>query len=59
MAGKYGEDPNVVNELGHTVYPKWVQGQLVNNAQEEAELTGEPVKDDKNKSKKKSENWTE
>lgn len=41
----YGKDPNILNEYGHSVYPKMVypQGQanpgiIVNNEQEEKEL---------------------
>lgn len=54
----FGKDPNIINEYGHTAYPKWVDHPtnktkhsvipskeipvrvLVNNAEEEAEVTG-------------------
>ena len=41
----YGKDPNILNEYGHTKYPMWVDAPngsrvLVQNAEEEAELTG-------------------
>lgn len=39
----FGKDPNIINEYGHTRYPKWVGDQIVNSAEEEAELTGEKV----------------
>ena len=45
----YGKDPNIINELGHTIYPKMVYpkgktepGQVVRNAKEEAEVMGKP-----------------
>lgn len=38
----YGKDPNIINEYGHSIYPKWVYpagkdqpGLIVNNAEEE------------------------
>lgn len=47
----YGKDDNIINQLGHTVYPKWVYpsgnsapGVIVNSAEEEAALTGEKPK---------------
>lgn len=50
----FGKDPNILNEYGHTVYPKWVDSKsegkrvLVANAEEEAIHTGQvesaPVK---------------
>lgn len=41
----YGKDPNIINEFGHTMYPKWVKNSanedvIVNSAEEEAELLG-------------------
>jgi hypothetical protein len=43
----YGTDPNIINEYGHTAYPKWVypngpanEGFIVNSAAEEAEKLG-------------------
>lgn len=38
----YGKDPNILNEFGHTAYPKWVNGTLVQNAEEEKALTNPP-----------------
>ena len=46
----YGADPNILNELGYTEYPKWVDSKIenkrvvVNNPTEEASHTGEPAK---------------
>lgn len=44
----YGKDPNIINEFGHTMYPKWVKGPngdvIVKNAREESEVTGVEVK---------------
>lgn len=44
----YMKDPNILNEMGHTVYPKMVYpngrdhpGTVVNNAKEEEELMGQ------------------
>lgn len=37
----FGKDPNIMNEFGHTKYPKWVKGKIANNEAEEAELMGE------------------
>ena len=41
----YGKDPNIINELGHTIYPKMIYPQgrdfpgiVVHSAREEAEL---------------------
>jgi hypothetical protein len=34
----FGKDPNILNELGHTKYPMWVNGQLANNEEEENAL---------------------
>lgn len=41
----YGKDPNIINECGHTIYPKLIYpqgkenpGVIVKNAREEAEL---------------------
>lgn len=42
----FGKDPNILNELGHTKYPMWVDSKIsggrvvVNNAMEEAQHTG-------------------
>lgn len=43
----FGKDPNIVNELGHTLYPKMVYpdgpmtvGKVVHNAEEEANVMG-------------------
>jgi len=40
----FGIDPNIINEYGHTLYPKWVkvgdEMVIVQSAREEAELTG-------------------
>lgn len=42
----YGKDPNILNELGHTKYPMWVDSVIegkrvvVNNPMEEAQHTG-------------------
>jgi hypothetical protein len=50
----YGKDPNILNEYGHSIYPKMVYpqgkdfaGQIVNNQAEEDALMGvkEPLKD--------------
>lgn len=53
----HGKDPNIINELGHTHYPKWIEHPtdkeasgrwplrvLVQDADEEAEITGKPTK---------------
>lgn len=46
----YGKDPNIINQLGHTVYPKWVDSKIdgkrviVNSPMEEAQHLGEEVK---------------
>jgi hypothetical protein len=39
----YGKDPNIINEYGHSIYPKWIYpngkdqpGVIVNDATEEA-----------------------
>jgi len=34
----FGKDPNIINELGHTKYPKWVNGVVVQNEEEENAL---------------------
>ncbi len=46
----YGKDPNIMNEFGHTHYPKWIypngtnnNGVLVNDAKHEKELMGDMV----------------
>lgn len=39
----YGIDPNILNEYGHTRYPKWVDGVVVNSEAEEKALTGKEV----------------
>jgi hypothetical protein len=40
----YGVDPNIMNEFGHTIYPKFIkigeESRIVNSAREEMELTG-------------------
>jgi hypothetical protein len=36
----YGIDPNIMNEFGHTIYPKFIGDKIVNSAREEMELTG-------------------
>ena len=46
----YGKDPNIMNEYGHTVYPKWVKTKdgiqaIAQNAAHEAELVGEKIKE--------------
>ncbi len=46
----YGKDPNIMNEFGHTHYPKWVypdgkDGVLVHNVKEEKEVMG--IKEEK------------
>ncbi len=39
----FGKDPNILNELGHTVYPKWIDSKregkrvIVESAMEEAQ----------------------
>lgn len=48
----FGKDPNIINEFGHTHYPKWVKNKegvavVVNSSDEEAEIVGKPVKEDK------------
>lgn len=48
----FGKDPNILNEIGHTAYPKWVYpngkdhpGVIVNNPDEEDKALGkEPTK---------------
>lgn len=41
----YGKDPNIINEFGHTMYPKWVDSKvegkrvIVKNPMEEAQHT--------------------
>lgn len=44
----YGNNPNIINEAGHTRYPKRITDQhgkrvIVNNPDEEAEATGKEV----------------
>jgi hypothetical protein len=44
----FGIDPNILNEFGHTVYPKWVKNQsgvdvIVNNKKEEEETIPKPA----------------
>jgi len=34
----FGKDPNIINEYGHTKYPKWVNGVVVNSEEEENAL---------------------
>ena len=38
----YGTDPNILNCFGHTKYPMWCNGKIVNNADEEAAALGKP-----------------
>ena len=40
----FGKDPNIINEYGHTHYPKWVDGVIVQDSKEEQELTGKKPK---------------
>ena len=45
----FGKDPNIINEYGHTHYPKWVENEkgecvIVQDAKEEQELTGKKPK---------------
>lgn len=40
----HGKDPNIMNEFGHTVYPKWVKGQIAKDAKHEKEILGEEKK---------------
>lgn len=62
----YGTDPNILNEFGHTAYPKWVatgektdKGHevrvLVKDEAEETEVTGKKAD---NKAKPKPEGWS-
>lgn len=41
----YGIDPNILNQYGHTAYPKWInvggEQRIVKSALEEQELTGQ------------------
>lgn len=42
----FGKDDNILNEFGHTMYPKYVKNEdgnlvIVNNKKEELEATGE------------------
>lgn len=46
---EYGSNPNILNEYGHTAYPKMIYpdgkespGVVVNSLEEERALTGEP-----------------
>ena len=34
----FGKDPNILNELGHTKFPMWVNGKIANNEEEEKAL---------------------
>jgi hypothetical protein len=57
----YGKDPNILNEFGHTKYPKWVKtkdgtSEVAKDAKHEAELTGEEVS---NEPVKVAKGWTE
>ena len=45
----HGVDPNIMNEFGHTHYPKWVNGVLCKDEKHEKEVLGEEVKDGKKK----------
>lgn len=45
----FGKDPNIINEYGHTHYPKWVENSegnrvIVQDAKEEMEATGKKPK---------------
>jgi hypothetical protein len=51
----YGKDPYIINQLGHSLYPKWVYpqgnenpGVIVKNEKEEAEALGKKVEPVKN-----------
>jgi hypothetical protein len=52
----YGTDPNIINEYGHTLYPKWIDSKIegkrivVNSPMEEAQHT--EVKEEKKEEKK-------
>lgn len=39
----FGKDPNILNEYGHTKYPMWVNGKIVNNEEEENALRNPPA----------------
>jgi hypothetical protein len=58
----YGKDPNVANEFGHTVYPKWVKHKdtgaqvIVNDKDEEDEIAA-PVEEAPKGKKAKPEVW--
>lgn len=49
----FGKDPNIINELGHTRYPKWIDSKIegkrvvVNSPEEEAKHTGEIIEQPK------------
>jgi hypothetical protein len=58
----YGKDPNIVNEFGHTYYPKWVKGKegeqiLVNSPMEESQLAAEPAIPEAFGTSKKAAGW--
>ncbi len=45
----FGKDPNIINYLGHTKYPRWVKNKIgesviANNADEEAAILATEVK---------------
>lgn len=57
---EFGKNPNIINELGHTRYPRWVKNSagervVVKDEDEELEVTGEI---ENKKSKKKEAGWT-
>ena len=57
----FGKDPNILNELGHTRYPRYVEHEskrvIVQNEQEEFDLTGKVEFPITNKFKKKAADW--
>lgn len=59
----FGKDPNILNEMGHTKYPMWVDSKITNtrvlvaNAEEEAQHTQE-VAPQANGSQQQSEQTT-
>lgn len=57
---QFGKDPNILNEFGHTRYPRWVKNSagervIVKDEAEEKEITGEV---EFKMSKKKEAGWT-
>jgi hypothetical protein len=45
----FGKDPNILNELGHTKYPRWIGNVIVNNEEEENVLLNPEVKQEEEK----------